>query len=449
MVKLRAGVEKVKRDVQHSMPPAAILDSCQAVGHQFRQRQCGPVETVHLFLCQVLHGNVACNALRHLADLPCSVTGYCDARARLPLALLRTLLMWICRSLRTATDDARRWRGHRVFHVDGSSFSMPDTPALQEAFGQPGGQKAGCGFPTAHLLAMFDAATGMIVDVLAAPLRTHEMAQVAAMHPHLQSGDVLIGDRGFCSYAHLALLSLRNLHGVFRIHQRTIVDFQPHRPYAHPADTKAPRGLPRSRWVRCVGVDDQIVESFRPPQSPRWMTRSQWLALPSSLTVRQLRYRVETPGYRTRRILLVTTLLDDQRYPAADLAELYRCRWQVEVNLRHLKETMGMDVLRCKSPEGVQKELLVFAMIYNLVIAVVYDAATRQDVPPDRISFVDALRWLRSWRPGQVLIPLIVNPPRPGRVEPRVVKRRPKQYKLMTEPRCVLRNRLLEQQDAP
>ena len=449
MVKLRAGVEKVKSDYQRLIAPAVILDSCRAVGHAFRQRQCGPIETVYLFLCQVLHGNVACSALRHLAGLPCTVTGYCDARARLPLAVFRALLAWICRSLRTATDDARRWRGHRVFHVDGSSFSMPDTPALQQAFGQPGGQKPGCGFPTAHLLAMFDAATGMIVDVLAAPLRSHEMSRVATLHPHLQTGDVLVGDRGFCSYAHLALLSLRKLHGVFRVHQRTIVDFRPRRPYAHPADKKGSRGLPRSRWVRCIGRRDQIVEYFRPARQPQWMSRPQWQALPTSLIVRELHYRVEIPGYRTRSILLVTTLLDGQRYPAADLADLYRRRWQVEVNLRHLKQTMGMDVLRCKSPEGVLKELLVFAMAYNLVCAVAYEAAGRQGVPPDRISFVDALRWLRTWRPGKALIPLIINPVRSGRVEPRVVKRRPKQYKLMTEPRYVLRNRLLEAEDAP
>ena len=120
----------------------------------------------------------------------------------------------------------------------------------------------------------------------------------------------------------------------------------------------------------------------------------------------------------------------------------------IEVNLRHLKQTIGMDVLRCKTPDGVEKELLMFAIVYNLVCAVIYEAAGRQGVRPDRISFVDALRWLRTWQSDKELIPLIVNPVRPGRAEPRVVKRRPKQYKLMTQPRYVLRNRLLEQNDA-
>ena len=322
---------------------------------------------------------------------------------------------------------------------------MPDTPALQEAFGQPGGQKKGCGFPVAHLLAMFDAATGMIVDVLAAPLRTHEMSRIACMHPQLQPTDVLVADRGFCSYAHLGLLLLRNLHGVFRIHQRTLVDFRPHRPHVHPQDHKAPKGLPRSRWVRCIGVQDQIVQWFRPQQRPTWMMGEAFGRLPESITVRELRYRVGTPGYRTRDILLVTTLLDAQQYRPEDLAELYRCRWQVEVNLRHLKQTMKMDVLRCQSPEGVLKEMMMFTLAYNLVCLVMCQAAQRQGVPPERISFVDALRWLRNWEPMRQLIDLLINPRRPGRVEPRVVKRRPKQYPLMNQPRQILRNRMKEQ----
>lgn len=448
MVKIRAGLEKVKEDYQQILPPGAILTNCQILGYRFRQRILGPVETVYLFLIQVLHGNVACSGLRHLAGMTCSVNAYCNARARLPVALFQTLLHWVCQSLRDATDAAQRWHGHRVFLVDGSSFSMPDTPELQKAFGQPGAQKAGCGFPVAHLLAMFDAATGMILDVLAAPLRTHEMSQVSRMHPQLRDGDVVVGDRGFCSYAHLALLSLRNLHAVFRIHQCVIVDFRPRRRHAHPKAGKPPKGLPRSKWLRCVGVKDQIVEWYRPRSRPKWMTREEFVSLPESLTLRELAYRIETPGYRTRKVMLVTTLLDSQQYPAEDLAELYRCRWQVEVNLRHLKQTMGMDELHCKTPDGVHKEMLMFAMVYNLVCAVIYDAAKQQGVPPERISFVDALRWLRTWEPGMELIPLIVNPRRIGRIEPRVVKRRPKPYKLMNEPRAVLRKRLLGQTDA-
>ena len=445
MVTVRTSLQKVKDDYGQLIPAPAILQICAAVNYQFRQRLLGPVETIYLFLVQVLNGNTACSHLRHLTGIPCTGWAYGKARARLPVNLLAMLLRWVCQALGKVTSTAPRWHGHRVFHVDGSSFSMPDTPALQEAFGQPGGQKQGCGFPVAHLLAMFDAATGMIVDVLAAPLRTHEMSRIACMHPQLQPADVLVADRGFCSYAHLALLLLRNLHGVFRIHQRTLVDFTPHRPHVHPRDHKAPKGLPRSRWVRCVGVQDQIVQWFRPQQRPTWMMEEEFSRLPESITVRELRYRVGTPGFRTREILLVTTLLDAQRYPPEDLADLYRCRWQVEVNLRHLKQTMKMDVLRCRSPEGVLKEMLMFALAYNLVCLVMCQAAQRQGVPPERISFVDALRWLRNWEPTRKLIDLLINPHRPGRVEPRVVKRRPKQYPLMNQPRQILRKRIKEQ----
>jgi hypothetical protein len=323
---------------------------------------------------------------------------------------------------------------------------MPDTPALQAEFGQPGGQKKGCGFPTARLLAMFDAATGMVLDVLASPLRSHEMSKVACMHPHLQPGDVLVADRGFCSYAHLALLLLRNLHGVLRMHHRIIVDFRPRRPHAdgkHKKRKKSPKGLPRSKWLRCLGVEDQVVEWPKPPQRPSWMTAEEFARLPASIRVRELRYRIETPGYRTRKVTLATTLLDAEEYPAEDLAELYRCRWQVEVNLRHIKKTMKMSVLHCQSPEGIRKEMLMFALVYDLVCCVIYDAAARQGVRPDRISFVDALRWLQQWKPGRELIDLVVNPRRPGRVEPRVVKRRLRRYPLMTKPREILRNQMM------
>jgi hypothetical protein len=449
MVTIRASLQKVKEDYNQLIPAGAILQICAAVKYRFRQRVLGPVETIYLFLLQILNGNTACSHLRHLAGMPCTAWAYGKARARLPVSLLRTLLRWVSQALGNVTQTAERWHGHRVFHVDGSSFSMPDTPALQKAFGQPGGQRKGCGFPVAHMLAMFDAATGMIVDVLASPLRTHDMSQIAWMHPHLQAGDVLVADRGFCSYVHLALLLLRNLHGVLRIHHRTIVDFTPRRPHAHPKDKKPSKGLPRSRWVRRLGGNDQIVEWFRPPWHPTWMTAEEFGHLPESITVRELRYRVETPGFRTRDILLVTTLLDAEQYPPEDLAELYRCRWQVEVNLRHLKQTMKMDVLHCQTPDGVLKEMLMFALAYNLVRLIVCQAAEQQGVPPDRISFVDALRWLRLWEPTRELIELLVHPSRPGRFEPRVTKRRPKNYRRMTQPRKTLRNRMLEQSVTP
>ena len=173
------------------------------------------------------------------------------------------------------------------------------------------------------------------------------------------------------------------------------------------------------------------------------MSAEQFAALPPALVLRELRYRVARPGFRSRAITLVSTLLDAQRYRSAALAKLYRLRWRVETNLSHLKRTMKMDVLRCETVAGVMKELTMFALVYNLVRVVMCEAARRQRVEVDRISFVDALRWLTSAEPGEPLPDLIVNPLRPGRIEPRVRKRRPKEYPLMKKPRDKLRKELL------
>jgi hypothetical protein len=171
MVKITRALQKVKDAQNYGIPEGAILAAADAVGHTFRKRQLGPVETFYLLLIQILNGNNACSSLRHSASMTCSVAAYCKARARMPVALLRCLLNWVCQALRETTERSSCWLGHRVFHIDGSSFSMPDTPALQEAFGQPGRQKKDCGFPTAHTLMMTDAVTGLIVDIHAAPRR--------------------------------------------------------------------------------------------------------------------------------------------------------------------------------------------------------------------------------------------------------------------------------------
>ena len=444
MVRIAKAFEDVKNSCEQMIPATAILGACHLMGYRFRRRILGPVETVFLFLIQILHGNNACSALRHQASLPCSIEAYCMARRRLPAAVLRYLLDWVCRSLRKATDEGSRWLGHRVFHVDGSSFSMSDTPDLQEAFGQPGWQKPGCGFPTAHMLLLTDAATGLIMDISASPLRTHEMSRVSLTHSKLQAGDVLVADRGFCSYAHLALIFQADLHAVFRMHQRTIVDFTPSRPHADRKPSRSQKGMPRSQWIRFIGLDDQVVRWFKPQHKPHWISAEQYAELPDSLLVRELRYRMESHGYRTRRVTLATTLLDETKYTADELSDVYLGRWKIEVNLRHLKQTMGMDILRCRSADGVLKEMMVFALIYNLVCCVIHDAAARQTVPPDRISFIDAWRWLQTNGPNGELIDLIVNPYRHGRVEPRVVKRRPKSYALMTQPRKTLRKCIID-----
>jgi hypothetical protein len=275
------------------------------------------------------------------------------------------------------------------------------------------------------------------------------MAQVATLHATLRLGDVLVGDRAFCSFAHLALLGHQGLHAVFRVHQKQLVDCTPSRPHTPPKPQATQKGLPRSRWLRQLGGTDQRVEWAKPVRlpvhPPAWLTPELFAALPAVLCVRELRYRVAHAGFRTQMVTLVTTLLEVDLYPADALAELYHMRWQVETNLRHLKQTMGLDVLHCQRLTGVLKELTVCALVYNLVRVVMLAAAQRQGVALERISFIDAMRWLSTARPGEPLPPLVVNPHRPDRVEPRAVKRRPKPYPLLTKPRREARTALKQQ----
>jgi hypothetical protein len=396
-----------------------------------------------------LHGNTACDHVPHLVGGGFTGEAYAQARIRLPLDLFDRLLNLVGQTLGACHNEAGRWLGHRVWLLDGSGCSMPDTPELQQAFGQPGSQRKGCGFPVAHLLTLFHAGTGMLQKTLVAPLRTHDLAQAWQMHPELKRGDVLVADRGFCSYAHLAQLVQAGFHGVFRLHQKIIVSFRVGRMHIPPSPPypklKGASGLPRSRWVKWLGCCDQQVEYFKPLSRPNWLSAAEYAALPSSILVRELRYLVWQPGFRTREVTLVTTLLEPVQYAAAELAQLYFDRWRVEVNLRHLKQTMHMDVLRCKTVVGVHKELRMLALVYNLVRLIVLEAAKQQRVNIERISFIDALRWLQHAQPGASLGTLIVNPRRLGRIEPRVRKRRPKQYPLMKRPRHELKQTLLRQ----
>jgi len=438
-------IARIKADVAAHLEGAMIERICRELGHVWRDRVLTPVVTVHAFLMQVLHGNTACDHVPHLMGGQFTGEAYCQARRRLPLALLQRLLEAVTESLASCREQVQAWCGHRVWLLDGSSSSMPDTPELQAAFGQPGAQKPGCGFPVAHLLTLFHAGTGLLQKVLVSPMRTHDMAKAWHMHPELQPGDVLVADRGFCSYAHLAQLMARGLYGVFRLHQKTIVSFRKGRLHIPPRRGrffKGARGLPRSRWVRWLGHLDQVVEYYKPVQRPKWIDAEAYAALPASCLVRELRFSIAVPGFRTREVTLATTLLDPVRYPAEELAQLYFDRWQVEVNLRHLKQTLHLDVLRCKTVDGIHKEICMIALVYNLVRLVMCAAAHQQGVEPDRISFIDALRWLRHARPDEPLRRLIIHRIR-HRVEPRVRKRRPKEYSLMKRPRAELRKALL------
>ena len=425
----------------------AVVRACAEAGHTWRERELGPVATVKMFLLQILFGNVACDFVPHLAGKDVTGQAYCTARGRLPLKVLQALLTRCTAKMAECARDTGLWLGHRLFLIDGSGFSMPDTPELQAHFGQPGGQAAGCGFPTAHWLALVHFGSGLFQKVITAALRTHDLNGVAQLHPEMEAGDVLLGDRAFGSFGHVALLVLRGLHGIFRAHQKLIIDFTAGRPHVVPGRDKHSRskGQPRSKWIESLGPLDQIVAWLRPVEVPTWLTAAAWAALPATLRVRELRYTIARPGFRVHTVTLVTTLLDPVRYPKEKLAEAYGLRWTIETCLAHLKTTMKMDVLRCQTVRGIEKELTMFLLVYNLVRMTVLEAARRQGVPPERVSFVDALRWLATARPGDELPELVVNPARPGRVEPRVRKRRPKEFPVMKNPPALLRQELLAQ----
>jgi hypothetical protein len=448
MSSIPKALASIKSALAQILPASLIQHICTDLGHRWRERELGPVVTTHLFLQQILHGNASIAHLRRLSKMDFNPSAYCQARIRLPLALCRRLQRLVAHTVEADGDSLDiRWLGHRVFLLDGSGFSMPDTEELRRFFGQPTGQASGCGFPVAHLMALFDAKRGYLLEATAQPLFTHDLSQVPDMHARLQAGDVQVGDRALGTYAHLALCKKRNLHGLFRAHQHLIVDFRPGRPHNEPG-RQSVAGRPRSRWLKRLGRRDQLVEHYKPKECPSWLTAEQYAALPEKMVVRELRYRVKGPGGRTQEVTLVTTLLDPVKYPAEELARLYGLRWQAETNLRHLKQTMGMDVLRCETVEGVQKELALFAVVYNLVRRVMEEAAKRQGVEPNRISFADAWRWLQQARPGEAVPELVVNPDRPGRVQPRVKKRRPKKYKLMKRPRQELVKALFRKKHA-
>jgi Transposase DDE domain len=430
------------------LQPEAIFAACGEVGYTgWRDRVLTPVTTVQLFLLQILHGNTACRHLPHLSGLRFTAAAYCQARAKLPLRFFDRLLERFSSAVQRSALDDGRWQGHRTFLVEGSTGSMPDMPALQDAFGQSTEQRPGCGVPVAHLLGLFHAGTGVLLKLVVAPLLTHDLAQVQQVHPMVAPGEVLVADRGRCSYAPLARLVQAGVHAVLRVGARQIVDFTPGRPFVRPSVRRTPavKGVPRSRWLKALGIEDQLVAWLKPKTCPSWLTREVLAALPETLVLREVRYHINRPGFRTRQITLVTTLLDAEIYRVADLAELYRRRWQVETLLAHLKTTMQMAVLHGKTVPGVLKELTVFALVYHLVRMVMWHSATLQHIGVERISFLDALRWLGAPSTGVPFGALLVNPARQHRAEPRVKKRRPKSFPFMIKPRQELRQQVVQQ----
>jgi len=410
MADIVAALSRVRREpFAHHLPIAATVDQlCRDQGHSWRDRLFTPLVTLRLFVLQVLHGNTSITHLRQLCGIDFAASSYSDARSRLPLQVFGGLLESMARwAGQAATTFA--FIGQRVFICDASSFSMSDTEELREHFGLPPSCKPGIGYPVAKLMGLMDAATGLFTQLLAAPLFTHDMRHVLRLHPILRAGDILLGDRAYCTYTHLALLQLQGVFGCFRLHQRR------------------PTAIGFKRWKR-------------EGKAPAWMSVEQFQLLPREMEIRILQYTLEQRGFRTRNVIVATTLLDERAWPDEKIAELYGQRWQIETCFDHLKTTMKMNVLKCQSLDGVMKELAVYAMVYNLVRLAMLRAAEQQRVSVSRISFVDALRWLCGRMLGLPGIQrLLINPYRPGRREPRVIRRRMKEFNLMKRPRAELK----------
>jgi len=372
-----------------------------------------------------------------LSALSDDTGGYCRARQRLPEGFLSRLFRHIGAALTAKGQAEDLWYGRVVKVVDGSASSMPDTPKNQAEYPQPASQKPGCGFPILAYVGVFCLATGAALDLALGKWFLHDLTLFYFVREIFQYGDIMLADRGFCSYAEIALMQQRGVDTVMRLHHRRLTDFR--------------RG-------KVIGVLDHLVTWPKPAQCPRGLRMEDYLRLPETLALREIRYPVAFKGFRTVSVTLVTTLLDPKAYSIAALAELYFRRWQVELDFRHLKITMQMDVLRGKSPDVVRKEIWTHLLAYNLIHSLLWEAARKHGVLPGRLSVkgtmqqVDAHEDLLASATAPEKERLItaltrrvagqIVPLRPNRVEPRVRKRRPKNYRLMMQPRAQLKARL-------
>lgn len=419
--------------------PAGLLAQAEE-GPNSRERIYSGRRPFFGFLYQVLNPACPCRevvrqvqalfALRSSRPVSEDAGGYCIARGRLPCETLARLRCAVAAHVEQA---AQLWKGLRVKVIDGTGVSLPDTPANQRRYPQSREQKPGCGFPFLKLVGVFSLATGVLLDYAKGNQHHHELRLRRRLLDAFKPGDLALADRGFSCYTLLALLWHQHVPGLFRLHQA--------------------RGGDLRRGKR-LGKHDRLVV-WRKPRDwarPRYLPQSLWERLAPELTVRVLRLSRRRPGYRTRSVTRVTTLLDAERYSALELAELYARRWQIELWFRDLKTAMGMETLRCRRPQMIHKELEMFFIAYNLIRGLMAQASRAQGVPIPRLSFkgtVDGVRQFsvalaqaRSRRKQQELLDKLLQiiaadevPERPGRREPRAVKRRPKPCAWLTKPR--------------
>ena len=450
--------EKVKSLPQSNVLPFSdILDAAMvnsalaAAGVTFKQRIYTPFVTLCMFLSQALDPDHSCRAAvaRLIVWLvvndrePCSpeTNSYCDARQRLPLEVIVELVQQTARKIEAGASDQWLWKGRPTSLIDGSTSSMPDTSENQRAFPQANTQGIGLGFPVLRYVALISLATGVVRDLALGPYKGKETGETALFRTlldGLESGEIVLGDRCFASYFMIAELLPRGVDGLFRMHQRRKFDFRGGRP---------------------LGFEDHVV-TWTKPARPKWMDEETYAQMPNQMEIRELRFKVQRPGFRVNELVLVTTMLDAEEYTKEELADLFLQRWNIELDLRSIKDVLQMDVLRCKTPEMVEKEIWIHLLAYNLIRGMAAKAAEAHDKQPRLISFKGTLQTMTAFQEAlrwalppdrQRLVAAMLRAiahhavgDRPGRVEPRANKRRPKCQKLLMEPRKQARKRLLQ-----
>lgn len=425
-----------------------LEQACREEQASWREAVWTPLLTLWAFLSQVSSADGSCRLTvsRVLAWLvsrgeePCSpkTDPYCKARQRLPESLLQRLMRETGRSLHKLSPAAWLWNNRRVKIVDGTTVSMPDTAENQMGYPQPTSQQPGLGFPIARLVVVLCLSCGTVLDAVLGCYHGKQQGEnslLRTLDQALEPGDVLLADRYYGGWFDIAWWQQRGVDVVTRLHQQR-------------------RDLRRGRRL---GQDDHVVV-WAKPQRPDWMDEETYQSLPAQLELREVRVRVAQSGFRTEVIVVVTTLLDAEVYSASELATLYRLRWHAELDLRSLKVALGLDVLRCKSPEMVRKEVWAHLLAYNLIRGVMAQAAEELGCHPRKLSFTGALQAMTSFAERLLeadaekfeelyewlLIAIGANQvgDRPDRVEPRAYKRRPKPYPLLTEPRDEARRKL-------
>lgn len=403
-----------------------------------------PAVTLWAFLSQALHAQrlrscaaavsrviVLCVALGRQPPSP-DTGAYCRARAKLPEAVLTRLVYETAEQLESRVPADWLWLGRHVKAGDGTTLITPDTPENQAAWPQPRTQKPGLGFPILRMVVLFSLATAAVSGVAVGPYKgkgTGEPALLRELLDRFQPGDVFLGDCYFCSYFLLALFLAYGVDVVTRQHQRRSTDF---------------------RLGRRLGTEDHVVQWQR-PQRPSWMDQETYATIPETLEVRELKVRVAIRGFRVQQLVVVTTLTDAQRYPASEVAGLFRQRWHAELDLRNIKISLQMDDLRGQTPEIVRREIWVHWLAYNLIRKTIAQAALVHEKLPRQLSFAAALAavatsWDHATLATQNVLTALADAQfraiawhqigdRPDRVEPRAIKRHPKPHRWLRQPR--------------